>query len=130
MTTPSLKGVLILGHGSRKASALDVIEITAKRVADALGEQVRVGVAYAELSEPDINQALEAMLRDGPLERLDIVPLFLAAGRHVREQIPEAVAALSKQHPDIDIQLTAHIGPDPLLSDIVLARLEQASRQN
>lgn len=115
--------VIVLGHGSRLASGLEVVEKTTDRVAQALGDQARVRLAYVELANPDLQESVADLVQESPLETCTIVPLFLTAGRHVRQQIPQLVKALGAQYPEISFRLTDHIGPDPLLCDLVLQRI-------
>lgn len=116
-------GVIVLGHGSRLPSGLEVVEKTCDRVARVLGSGARVRPAYMELAEPGMDQVVADLLAEGPLESCTIVPLFLTAGRHVRHQIPRMVQDLEAAYPQVAFRLTDHIGPDPLLGDLVLARI-------
>lgn len=130
MVNASTHAVIVLGHGSRIPESLDVFEITARRVSEALGGQARVRVAYAELAEPTMAQAVSELVEESSLEHCTIIPLFLTAGRHVRDQIPAAVAELQEIYPQIQFVLTDHIGADPLLCSMVLARLGWEEEEN
>ncbi len=82
-----------------------------------------VACAYLELSSPDLPTVVEALAHSGALV-IAIVPMFLGVGRHAREDLPEIVARLRAQHPEITFKLLAAVGENPrlvqLLADIAL----------
>jgi sirohydrochlorin ferrochelatase len=49
-----------------------------------------------------------------------VVPYFLAAGRHVIEDIPGEVATVREKYPEISIHTTPHLGASPHMSDAIL----------
>ncbi|WP_327091885.1 sirohydrochlorin chelatase [Nonomuraea sp. NBC_01738] len=72
----------------------------------------RVELAYLELSRPLLADLLPALR--GPVT---VVPLLLAAGYHVRTDLPRLLAA----HPGV--RLAGHLGSDALLTDALIRRL-------
>ena len=55
-----------------------------------------VRCAYLEIASPSLPEALEALVRKGRREIL-VLPYFLQSGRHVKKDIPRAVAALKQR---------------------------------
>ncbi|MEJ2854835.1 MULTISPECIES: sirohydrochlorin chelatase [unclassified Saccharothrix] len=106
--------LVLVAHGTRDPAGAVVVEEIAALVRSRLGG-VPVRVAYADVRQPDVT----AVLRDVPGPAV-VVPAFLAAGYHVRVDIPEQIAASG--HPDVVV--TAPIGP--ALLPAVVARLEEA----
>jgi sirohydrochlorin cobaltochelatase len=47
------------------------------------------------------------------VKRISVVPVFLAAGRHLREDLPALIAPIQQQFPDLEINVTAPIGDLP-----------------
>jgi sirohydrochlorin cobaltochelatase len=79
-----------------------------------------------ELAEP----SLEAIVSQGKAAGTDhftVVPLFLAAGRHLRKDVPAMISELESQH-GVQIKLAPPIGQNPQLGDairdVVLQELE------
>lgn len=70
--------------------------------------------AFVDVQEPQVAQALDAI--DGPAV---VVPLLLAPGFHVHVDIGQAV-----DRPTAEAART--LGPDSRLTDLLLARLEEA----
>jgi len=74
--------LLLVAHGTRDPAGAAVIGRLAARVRRRL-PGVRVAVAYADVRAPGVTTALRAL--PGPVV---VVPAFLAAGYHVRVDIP------------------------------------------
>jgi sirohydrochlorin ferrochelatase len=102
--------LLIVAHGSRRAASNDEVRELAARVADLRSPGIdRVETAFLELAEPDIPTGLARCVDQGAKE-IVVFPYFLAAGTHVAQDIPEAVAAFRDRHPDIQVRLARHVG--------------------
>jgi sirohydrochlorin ferrochelatase len=110
-------GVIVLvAHGTRAPDGALVVEELARRVREAVGVPVRF--AYADVRRPDVTSVLRS-LRD---RQVVLVPAFLAAGYHVRTDIPAQIAASG--HPDVVV--ADAFGPAPELAAVLRDRLERA----
>lgn len=116
------KGVVILGHGSRLASGLEVVTQTVERYAQ-LHPDWRVEPAFLQLASPGLEDAAKALAAAGVLEVM-VVPLFLSFGAHCANDMPDAVQVLREAYPHMTFRLTPPIGADPLLCDIVEKRVQ------
>ncbi|GGP61176.1 sirohydrochlorin chelatase [Saccharothrix coeruleofusca] len=106
--------LVLVAHGTRDPAGAVVVEEVAALVRARLAG-VPVRVAYADVRQPDVTSVLSSV--SGPAV---VVPAFLAAGYHVRVDIPAQVAASG--HPDAVV--TAPIGP--ALLPALVARLREA----
>ncbi len=81
-------GILILGHGTLHESLanLRVVKQNAERISG-MGYE-HVVYAFNEFCEPTIKDALDILEKQG-VERIIAVPLFIAMGVHLGEEIPE-----------------------------------------
>lgn len=117
---PSL---LLIAHGSRNKQANEDLFW--------LAEQLRnkgfglVEPAFLELAPPDILTAGRACVSKGAIHVL-MVPYFLAAGVHVREDLTEARDTLAKEFPEVTFRLAGHLGRHARMVDMVLARIDEA----
>ncbi|MFN7968156.1 MAG: CbiX/SirB N-terminal domain-containing protein [Acidimicrobiales bacterium] len=111
---------LLVAHGSRNARATADHTALCNAVADESGRTVRP--AFLEISEPSIGDAVDAAVRDGARVVI-VVPLFVHAGNHVEVDIPGIVATARLRHPDVDIDLRAHLGATPDFVRMVAAQL-------
>ncbi|MCK7580269.1 MAG: CbiX/SirB N-terminal domain-containing protein [Chromatiales bacterium] len=78
-----------------------------------------VAAAFLEVAAPTIPEGLEYCRQRGARE-IVVFPHFLAAGRHVVNDIPAAVAGFRQQHPEIVVTVTAHLGLSDLLPRAIL----------
>lgn len=108
--------LVLVAHGTRDPAGAQVTEAVAAQVRDRLPGE-RVAVAYADVRGPSIADALR--LLPGPVVA---VPMFLAAGYHVRVDMPEQVRATGRA----DVTLAQTFGPDPVLVAAVVERLAAA----
>lgn len=69
-------------------------------------------LAFLERMTPTLEEAV-AKLVAGGATRIRVVPVFLAAGGHVIDDLPQKVARLRKQHPGAAIDVAAPIGEQP-----------------
>ena len=115
-------GVLLLGHGSRRAEANEEWEMIWQMFCQ-LHPQLTVQRAYVEFCHPSLEEGVALLAGQKPLKTIVIVPLFLTTGKHLYQHIPEKIAQLEQQYPEISFVMTEHIGPDSLLLNIIEKRI-------
>lgn len=116
----SPRHLLIVAHGSRRQSSNEEVRQLAERVRALRSPGIdHVESAFLELAEPDIPAGLERCVTLGARE-IVLFPYFLAAGTHVVEDIPDAVAAFRARHTDVAVCLTAHLGASEILPRAIL----------
>ena len=120
-----MKGLLIVAHGSRKQSSNDEVRMLSQAVdVDASGYDI-VECAFLELAEPSIPDGLERCIEQGAHEVV-VMPYFLAAGRHVVEDIPQEVSPIAQKYQHVDIRITPHLGASKHMSSIILGLANHA----
>lgn len=118
--------LLLVAHGSRiPASNEEVRTSTSRLRRQAGGRFTAVDRAFLEFATPDIPEGIERLVRGGA-EEIVVLPYFLAAGRHVGEDIPAAVQAKREEHPDIDIRIAPYLGTAGGIAGVLLALADQA----
>jgi sirohydrochlorin cobaltochelatase len=105
------RGLLLFAHGARDPRWAEPFEAVAARIR-ALQPAWAVQLAFLEFMTPTLLDAGGALAAAG-CERVDIVPLFLGAGGHVRKDLPVLVDALRAAHPLVDWQLQRAVGEQP-----------------
>jgi sirohydrochlorin cobaltochelatase len=120
----SARAVILLDHGSREPEANAQLEAIAQLVAARMpGRQI--ACAHLSLAAPTLAQAARDCVAAGVCE-VTVVPCFIAAGRHVREDLPRLVAELRAAHPGVAFRLAAALGAHPALAEALVERAEQA----
>jgi len=79
-----------------------------------------------ELGEPDFDTAIDRLVSRGA-SRILVHLHFLGVGYHVRETIPQLVATARERHSTVSIEMTAPLGDDERLVEIVLDRMDAQS---
>ncbi len=105
-----MKALLLVAHGSRlQASNEEIRELGRMLAARLVADFELVDCAFLELARPTIEQAIDDCVARGCTE-LMLLPYFLAAGRHMRDDIPAIVARKQAQYPGLNIATTPYLG--------------------
>jgi sirohydrochlorin cobaltochelatase len=111
-----MKGVLLIAHGARDPAWAAPFEAVAAHL-QRLDATRTVCVAFLERMAPDI-QAGAAQLVERGCTHVDLVPMFLGAGGHVKDDLPPALAALRERHGGVRFEMHPPIGE---IDSVVLA---------
>ena len=102
------RGLILFAHGARDPRWALPFEAVARRVREADPHLV-VQLAFLEFMAPGLIDAGHALAQGG-CARVDVVPLFLGAGGHVRKDLPLLLDELAVLHPNITWHLRHAIG--------------------
>ncbi len=85
-------GILLISHGSR-------LNYNREFITDVFNQykiktNYKVGQGFMELMEPSIPQAVNELTKDNDLDRLIVVPVFIAPGVHTIRDIPTILGLL------------------------------------
>lgn len=124
-----MRALVIAAHGSRRAASNEEVRALASSVADAARDRYGyVALGFLELAEPGVASAIEAAIDHGAREVI-VVPLLLAPGRHVSEDLPALIASAREAHSGTTIVLAPHLGRAPDLVRVVLGLAEDATER-
>lgn len=113
------EGILLFAHGSRDREWARPFEALAATLATKV--QSPVALAYLELMQPPLDVAIAELVKHGAIS-IRVVPVFLGAGGHVKEDLPRLVARARSDHPELTIHLDAPIGEQsPVIEAIAAA---------
>jgi sirohydrochlorin cobaltochelatase len=101
-------GLILFAHGARHAEWALPFERVAQRIR-AQRPQLHVRLAYLEIMAPSLAEAGADLAGCGCL-RVDVLPLFLGLGGHLRRDLPQLVAALRLAHPGLAVSLHPPVG--------------------
>lgn len=117
------KLILIVGHGSRIHQANSDFEAFVERFRNYVPEfQIRFG--YIELAEPLLEKALENAANEA--DEIIVLPLFLFAAGHVKQDIPSAVQEAREKFPHVRFLIAPPLGVHPSMIRLVLKRLNES----
>lgn len=124
-------GILVIGHGSRlhynKEVILEIADIIAKKHPD---DVIRVG--FVEHSDPKIKEAVKEFSGTG-VTRIAAVPVFIASGVHITEDIPgeldldeSGCGTLDIDGREVPVCYAKPLGADELIADLIFKRVLEA----
>lgn len=115
-----MKGILVIGHGSRSKEAKEVFF----KIVEQLKENMKSEVegCFMEISEPQIPETIEKLYNRGVRE-IEALPYFLFNGIHIKEDIPEILQEVKAKHPDLKISMAQPIGYHDALIEILKERM-------
>jgi sirohydrochlorin cobaltochelatase len=111
------RAIVLFGHGSRDAQWRAPMDEVARRIRSRVA-QVDVRCAFLELDRPALPDAIAELVEAGA-GSIRVVPMFLGAGRHAREDLPRIVEHCRHEHPTVTIELEPFVGEDPRLLDLI-----------
>ena len=101
-------GLILFAHGARDPRWAAPFEAVAAQVR-AQRPDVLVRLAFLEIMSPSLPDAGAELAAQG-CNKLQILPLFLGAGGHVRKDLPLLVDALRSAHPGMAVTLQPPVG--------------------
>lgn len=105
------QGLILFAHGARDPRWAAPFEDTATRIrAQRPGLQVRT--AFLEFMTPDLPGAVADLAAAG-CTGIDVVPMFLGSGGHVRRDLPALLVDLRARHTGLALRLHAAVGEMP-----------------
>lgn len=110
---PDTPRLLVIAHGTASPAGRATVESLVDAIR-ATRPGTETALCFLDVIEPRLPDALD----DRPTVA---VPLLLSTGYHVQSDIPAAIAGYP------NTRLARHLGPDPLLVDVLLDRLPKTS---
>ena len=130
-------GFLLVGHGSKKPYNKELIEQTAAMVAEK-EDGFLVKSAFMSINEPSVEEVLEEF-RSEDIEKMVVVPLFLAKGIHILVDIPGILGLAEGTYTGefamadgsvVPLLYAQPIGADPLLADLMIRNAYNVLEEN
>ncbi len=137
-------GILLLSHGSRLDDGEEVIKAYTEMYKEEYPEAI-IEYGFMEIRKPGIPETINKLTKDNDLEKIIVVPVFVAHGLHTKRDIP-ALLGIESDFEDEDahghghhhhhdeeeefefdgeIILTDPLGIDTRIYDIIKDRISQ-----
>ncbi|WP_428240115.1 sirohydrochlorin chelatase [Gynuella sp.] len=114
-----MKGLLLVAHGSRLVESNNEIEVLRDKLRAGNSDFDWLDIAFLELASPQVGSQIDAAVQSGVTD-LKVFPYFLAAGYHVRTDLPELLEHARDKYPDLSITLAQHLGAREELVSLIL----------
>ena len=103
--------IILFAHGARDpewAAPFNVI----KQQLQAARPEVQVELAFQDFMTPTLDEAVACAAAQGA-KRVLLVPLFMAQGGHLKQDLPRLVGKIREQHPQLELRVAPAIGDAP-----------------
>lgn len=125
LLSPETVGLVVVDHGSRRVES-NIAHEEAVRAWATTRPYAAVEPAHMELAEPTIADAFARCVAAGATTVV-VAPYFLGPGRHWDRDIPALAAEAAAAHPGVRHLVSAPLGPDPRLLDLLETRFEECA---
>lgn len=113
------RGLILFAHGARDPRWAAPFEAVAQRIREQR-PQLQLRLAYLELMSPSLSEAGAALCAAGCMQ-IEVLPMFLGTGGHLRQDLPPMLQRLRDQHPTVCWQLHAAVGEQALVREAMAA---------
>jgi sirohydrochlorin ferrochelatase len=125
-------GILLVGHGSKLPYNKELIEHTGAQIVRNHGEYL-VKCAFMNMNTPTIREGLDEFRKE-KIDALVVVPLFLAKGVHITQDIPALIGlpegavkgTFALNGASVPLVYADPIGSDPLLAELMVKNAKKA----
>jgi len=107
----SRQAIILFAHGARDPEWAVPFGIIQRQV-QAARPDAQVELAFQDFMTPTLEAAVAQCAARGA-EQVVLVPLFMAQGGHLKQDLPRMVGKIREQHPQLALQLTPAIGDAP-----------------
>ena len=117
MSANPATAILLFAHGARDPSWAEPL----RRIVARMGEKqpgMRVELAFLDMMEPTLDAAVAALAAED-IGRITVIPLFLAQGGHLKEDLPRLLDDIRRHHPALQIDVTSAIGDSEHLTNAI-----------
>ncbi len=111
--------IILFAHGARDpewAAPFGMIQ----RALQAARPDVQVELAFQDFMTPTLEAAVAQAVARGA-RRAVLVPLFMAQGGHLKQDLPLFVGKIRERHPQLELQLLPAIGDAPEVLQAITA---------
>ncbi|NRD79228.1 sirohydrochlorin chelatase [Bacillus sp. BRMEA1] len=110
-----MKGILYIGHGTRSKKGAEEVRAFINNIMSQINVPIQE-LCFLELTSPSIEEGFQRCVERGATI-ITIVPLFLLAAGHIKEDIPLALSGLKEKYPHIQIEVKDPFGVQEQILD-------------
>ena len=100
--------IVLFAHGARDSQWAEPFRKMQSMVREKK-PGVPVELAFLELMQPSLDEAIADLAARG-IKNISVIPLFMAQGGHLKQDLPLKLAEIRKHHPAISFKISQPIG--------------------
>lgn len=117
--------IVLFAHGARDPEWAAPFNIIREQL-QALRPDAQVALAFQDFMTPTLDAAVAQSAMQGA-KRVVLVPLFMAQGGHLKQDLPRMVGKIREQHPQLQVTVTSAIGDVPEILQAITAWASRAA---
>jgi sirohydrochlorin ferrochelatase len=110
-----MKAILYIGHGTRSKKGAEEAKTFIEKVMNRVNISIQE-LSFLELTDPLIEEGFQRCVERGATD-ITVVPLFLLAAGHIKQDIPDALSSLKVKYPQIQVNVRDPFGVQGLILD-------------
>lgn len=119
-------GILIVGHGSRDQAGNGQFLALAESLTAITS--LPLEPSFLDHAHPTIAEGFRKLVERG-VQHIGVVPLFLFAAGHAKQDVPLQLQAAAAQHPGVTVAYGRPLGIEPRLVEVAGALLAEAEAE-
>lgn len=100
--------IVLFAHGARDSQWAEPFRKMQSMVREKK-PGVPVELAFLELMQPSLDEAIADLAARG-IKNISVIPLFMAQGGHLKQDLPRKLEQIRRHHPAISFRISAPIG--------------------
>ena len=112
-----MRAILYVGHGTRSKKGAAEAKQFLRNVIEQTPSSIQE-ISFLELTHPFIEEGFELCIKKGATE-ITVVPLFLLAAGHIKNDIPEALTPLKEKYPNVQVKVAGPFGVQHQILDAI-----------
>ena len=108
MSNSSTKAIVLFGHGARDERWKEPF-IKIKEIIQAASPARRVELSFPELMSPSLPEVIDQLVLEAYSD-IEVIPVFLGQGGHIRKDFPAILDECQKKHPGLRLSAKPAVG--------------------
>ncbi|MBE5660379.1 sirohydrochlorin chelatase [Staphylococcus sp. SS251] len=118
-----MNGNIIVAHGMRRGRQNQALEAF---ISELVKDDIHhYDIAFLESEHQDLETVMTTLIQSG-VDHFKIVPLLIFSAMHYLKDIPNIVHEMKRRYPDIKIEVSEPLGTHPLMTEIIMQRIDDA----
>lgn len=119
-----MKTLVVVAHGSRLEQSNDEVISFVDKLKELNSDNIYIKYAFLEFAQPTISECIEDVISRGESSEIQVLPYFLAEGKHVKVDIPNEIEEIKNNNKNIKLELLPHLGKFDGLGSFILTSLK------
>lgn len=119
----NVNGNIIVAHGMRRGRQNQALEAF---ISELVKDDIHhYDIAFLESEHQDLAKVMMTLIQSGVVH-FKIVPLLIFSAMHYLKDIPNIVHEMKQMYPGITVEVSEPLGTHPLMTEIIMQRIEDA----